>query len=115
MNNKNVKLPFDREADDDPIKESDDGIVVPRVKGTWHPVEKSTEFGPVLWLLEEDNHGDEWPFTIVDTYGNLVIADAWNGFSDLKEAIDAKEVMIVQRIDVADGQRKYMIYRDIRA
>lgn len=67
-----------------------DQIKVRGIRGKWHTLESREWYpgGPMLWLLEEDEEGDEWPFTIVDAAGNLVLENCYNGWDDLEECAD---------------------------
>ena len=85
---------YERRIEDKPLSMHEDGISVPGVRGRWHVIEESDDFGAKMFLLEEEEHGDEWPYTVVDRYGNLVLANCWNGFNDLQEAIDGMLVLV---------------------
>lgn len=108
---KEIVTPWKRENEDTPLDFDEDGIVVPGIDGTWHVVANSLEFGPELFLLEEDNEGDNWPLTIVDRWGNLILENSYNGFGDLREAIDNDEILIIKQENCVVDTWK--IYRDI--
>lgn len=74
----------------DKLTERMDRIRVRGISGEWHTLESKKLFdgGPTLWLLEEDDEGDNWPLAIVDDEGNLVLENAYNGWGDLDECID---------------------------
>lgn len=72
------------------LTERMDQIKVRGIRGKWHTLESKDwcPGGPTLWLLEEDDYGDEWPLTIVDDEGNLVLENCYNGWDDLEECTD---------------------------
>ena len=69
------------------IADGDDDLRIRGIRGRWHTVESRVYYGNRLWLLEEDNNGDEWPCIIVAENGDVVLDEAWNGWSDLDEQI----------------------------
>ena len=72
------------------IKEESDSIRIDGYKGTWYVIDKmnlynfNRDFAVTLYLLESEQHGDEWPGLIVTKFGNVLCDDAYNGFTDLE-------------------------------
>ena len=60
-----------------------EGIRVEGHVGTWYVIDEWEERG--LFLLEHEKYGDEAACVIVDSEGNLVMEDVWNGFEDYEE------------------------------
>lgn len=85
-----MKTEYTKWEPDVPLADHTDQIKVRGIRGMWHTLEKKEWFpgGPTLWLLEEDDEGDNWPLTIVDDHGNLVLENCYNGWDDLDECIE---------------------------
>ena len=57
--------------------------------GTWYVIDTDKINDTAYFLLEHEEHGDEAACVIVDSDGELVLDDVWNGFDDLKEYFDS--------------------------
>jgi len=104
------KKPWERELDGSPLCGNSDHIRVPGLSGTWYVVDESTEFGPRLLLLEDEEYGDEATHCIVDEYGYLVWRGCYNDWDDLREAVSDGTVEIMQDVE----SREWTIHRNIR-
>lgn len=67
-----------------------EGIKVPGHRGTWYVIDEAVYDGKVLYLLEHEQYGDEAACVIVDSEGNLILEDVWNGFEDYEECISCR-------------------------
>lgn len=67
------------------IKKNSEGIKIPGYKGTWYVIDHSYYSGRPCFLLESEVWGDEAAGIIVDIYGNVILDDVYNGFSDLDD------------------------------
>lgn len=73
------------------IRENSDNIRIDGYRGSWYVVDKMNlypfnhEFAVTIYLLESEQHGDEWPSLIVTKFGNVICDEAYNGFTDLEE------------------------------
>jgi len=55
--------------------------------GPWYVTDVNTvDFGKPIFLLEHEEYGDEAAGIIVDSQGELLLDDVWNGFDDYAEA-----------------------------
>jgi hypothetical protein len=43
----------------------------------------------MIFLLEHETYGDEAPCVVSDCLGNVLFDEAWNGFLDFYESIEA--------------------------
>lgn len=104
------KGPLQRELVNEPLNEKSDHIQVPNLTGTWYVIEKNDQIVPVpLFLLEDEEFGDEAAHCIVDRWGNLVWSGCYNDWDDLEEAVADGTVKAVKD----DGTNEWRIYRDI--
>ena len=53
--------------------------------GTWYVIGNTTHEGKRVFLLENEQQGDDVPCLIVDEYCNILEEDVWNGFEDLED------------------------------
>ena len=60
-----------------------EGVKIQGHIGTWHTIDNAWHRGKRVFLMEHDEYGDEAACLIVDHYGNIIMEDVWNGFSDL--------------------------------
>ncbi len=74
------------------ITESSSNIEVEGHIGTWYIIDTEVIDSTKYFLLEHEEHGDEAAYVIVDSDGNLVLDDVWNGFDDLQDHFDGLEV-----------------------
>jgi len=58
--------------------------------GAWHVIDETDYKGQRVFLLEHEDFGDETAALIVDTRGNILLDDVFNGFEDLG-ALDLAE------------------------
>ena len=65
------------------ITKNSDNITIETHIGTWYAIDSSTFRGATVFLLEHEDYGDEAAALIVDTHGNIILEDVWNGFGDL--------------------------------
>lgn len=65
-------------------------IKVNGFRGYWHIIDHKFYVGKdvTYYLCEHDLYGDETACIIIDKDYNLVLADVWNGFSDLEEEME---------------------------
>ena len=85
--------------------------------GTWHVIDsceraKPYDMGGVAtyYLLEHDTFGEDAPCVIVNSTGKLVLDEVYNGFEDLKEAVEVFDETLAEMerigyrvIDVTDS------------
>ena len=57
-------------------------------EGTWYVVDTETVDGKEIFLLENEEYGDETFGIIIDKDRNVLVDEAWNGFSDYHEKYD---------------------------
>lgn len=72
----------------DVINKDSDNITVEGHTGTWYVIDTAEVDGQELFLLENEEYGDETANVIVDENGALVMDDVWNGFDELYEQMD---------------------------
>ena len=76
------------------IHEKSEGIRIDGYKGTWYAIDTMNlypfnhSFAVSIYLLESEQHGDEWPCLITTKFGNVICDEAYDGFTDL-EAYEA--------------------------
>ena len=70
------------------ITENSDEIIIDGYEGTWYVVDTETVDGKELFLLENEEYGDETFGIIIDKDRNVLVGEAWNGFSDYHEKYD---------------------------
>ena len=70
------------------ITENSDEIIIDGYEGTWYVVDTETVDGKELFLLENEEYGDETFGIIIDKDRNVLVDEAWNGFSDYHEKYD---------------------------
>lgn len=65
-----------------------EGIKVEGHRGTWYVIDEAEYEGRTLYLLEHETYGDEAASIIIDSDGEVVLEDVWNGWLDYEEATD---------------------------
>ena len=75
-------------TEDTVITENSDEIIIDGYEGTWYVVDTETVDGKELFLLENEEYGDETFGIIIDKDRNVLVGEAWNGFSDYHEKYD---------------------------
>ena len=65
-----------------------DALIIDGYEGTWYVVDTETIDGKELFLLENEEYGDETFGIIIDKDRNVLVDEAWNGFSDYHEKYD---------------------------
>lgn len=70
------------------ITADSDELIIDGYEGTWYVVDTETVDGKELFLLENENYGDETFGIIIDKDRNVLVDEAWNGFSDYHEKYD---------------------------
>ena len=70
------------------ISADSDSLIIDGYEGTWYVVDTETVDGKELFLLENENYGDETFGIIIDKDRNVLVDEAWNGFSDYHEKYD---------------------------
>ena len=70
------------------ITANSDSLVIDGYESTWYVVDTETVDGKELFLLENEDYGDETFGIIIDKDRNVLIDEAWNGFSDYHEKYD---------------------------
>lgn len=53
--------------------------------GTWYEIDRRTDDGKELILVESEQFGNDVEWLIIDESGKLVLDDAWNGWLDYEE------------------------------
>lgn len=72
-------------TEDTVITENSDEIIIDGYEGTWYVVDTETVDGKELFLLENEEYGDETFGIIIDKDRNVLVGEAWNGLSDYHE------------------------------
>ncbi|MGN0665413.1 MAG: hypothetical protein ACI4KF_02680, partial [Huintestinicola sp.] len=70
------------------ISADSDSLIIDGYEGTWYVVDTETVDGKKPFLLESENYGDEAAGIIIDKDRNVLVDEAWNGFSDYHEKYD---------------------------
>ena len=70
------------------ITADSDELVIDGYEGTWYVVDTETVDGKEIFLLENEDYGDETFGIIIDKDRNVLVDEAWNGFSDYHEKYD---------------------------
>ena len=70
------------------ITADSDELVIDGYEGTWYVVDTEIVDGKELFLLENEEYGDETFGIIIDKDRNVLVDEAWNGFSDYHEKYD---------------------------
>lgn len=70
------------------ITADSDGLVIDGYEGTWYVVDTETVDGKDLFLLENEEYGDETFGIIIDKDRNILVDEVWNGFADYHEKYD---------------------------
>lgn len=65
-----------------------DALIIDGYEGTWYVVDIETVDGKEIFLLENEEYGDETFGIIIDKDRNVLVDEAWNGFSDYHEKYD---------------------------
>ena len=70
------------------ISSDSDALIIDGYEGTWYVVDTETVDGKDLFLLENEEYGDETFGIIIDKDRNILVDEAWNGFADYHEKYD---------------------------
>lgn len=70
------------------ISSDSDALIIDGYEGTWYVVDTETIDGKELFLLENEEYGDETFGIIIDKDRNVLVDEAWNGFADYHEKYD---------------------------
>lgn len=70
------------------ITADSDALIIDSYEGTWYVVDTETVDGKELFLLENEEYGDETFGIIIDKDRNVLVDEAWNGFADYYEKYD---------------------------
>ena len=70
------------------ITADSDELVIDGYEGTWYVVDTEIVDGKELFLLENEEYGDETFGIIIDRDRNVLVDEAWNGFADYHEKYD---------------------------
>ena len=70
------------------ISSDSDALIIDGYEGTWYVVDTETVDGKEIFLLENEDYGDETFGIIIDKDRNVLVDEAWNGFSDYHEKYD---------------------------
>ena len=70
------------------ISADSDSLIIDGYEGTWYVVDTETVDGKEIFLLENEEYGDETFGIIIDRDRNILIDEAWNGFADYHEKYD---------------------------
>ncbi len=70
------------------ITADSDELVIDGYEGTWYVVDTESVDGKEIFLLENEEYGDETFGIIIDKDRNVLVDEAWNGFSDYHEKYD---------------------------
>lgn len=70
------------------ITADSDELVIDGYEGTWYVVDTEIVDGKKLFLLENEEYGDETFGIIIDRDRNVLVDEAWNGFADYHEKYD---------------------------
>ena len=70
------------------ITADSDELVIDGYEGTWYVVDTEIVDGKELFLLENEEYGDETFGIIIDKDRNVLVDEAWNGFADYHEKYD---------------------------
>jgi len=69
-----------------------DNISVKGFKGTWYIIDEAYFSGKEVYLLEHEEFGDEAACIIINKELELILNNVWNGFDDLEEQVEKKEL-----------------------
>lgn len=70
------------------ITADSDALIIDGYEGTWYVVDTETVDGKDLFLLENEEYGDETFGIIIDKDRNILVDEVWNGFADYHEKYD---------------------------
>ena len=70
------------------ISADSDSLIIDGYEGTWYVVDTEAVDGKELFLLENEEYGDETFGIIIDKDRNVLLDDVWNGFADYHEKYD---------------------------
>lgn len=70
------------------ITADSDELIIDGYEGTWYVVDIETVDGKEIFLLENEEYGDETFGIIIDKDRNVLVDEAWNGFADYHEKYD---------------------------
>lgn len=70
------------------ITADSDALIIDGYEGTWYVVDTEIVDGKELFLLENEEYGDETFGIIIDKDRNVLVDEAWNGFVDYHEKYD---------------------------
>ena len=63
-------------------------LIIDGYEGTWYVVDTEIVDGKEIFLLENEEYGDETFGIIIDKDRNVLVDEAWNGFADYHEKYD---------------------------
>jgi hypothetical protein len=58
------------------------GILISGHKGSFYEIDRATYNGRQIFLMESELFGDDAPCVIIDEFGNILMEDVHNGWSD---------------------------------
>ena len=70
------------------ISSDSDALIIDGYEGTWYVVDTEIVDGKELFLLENEEYGDETFGIIIDKDRNILVDEAWNGFADYHKKYD---------------------------
>ena len=70
------------------ISADSDSLIIDGYESTWYVVDTEAVDGKELFLLENEEYGDETFGIIIDKDRNVLVDEAWNGFADYHEKYD---------------------------
>ena len=70
------------------ISSDSDALIIDGYEGTWYVADTETVDGKDLFLLENEEYGDETFGIIIDKDRNILVDEVWNGFADYHEKYD---------------------------
>lgn len=83
------------------LNENSKRISVDGHTGTWYVTDTQTVDNKQYFLLEHETYGDEAAGVIVDTNGNLILDDVYNGFDDLSNFFDVETNISEDKMAIA--------------
>lgn len=64
--------------------------------GSWNIIATETIEDKKYHLLESEICGDEVPYLIIDERNKLIMDEVWNGFDDLRYALETGDLPILE-------------------